>query len=108
MLVNEGANMPTTHDAIKYIQKHDILFAPGKAANAGGVATSQFEMSQNASMSQWSFVEVDEKLQGIMNDIFKIAYETSVEFKCEGDLVTGANIAGFRKVADSMIEQGAV
>ncbi|PHS31995.1 MAG: NADP-specific glutamate dehydrogenase [Sulfurovum sp.] len=108
ILVNEGANMPTTHDAIEYIQKHDILFAPGKAANAGGVATSQLEMSQNASMSQWSFVEVDEKLQGIMNDIFKIAYETSVEFKCEGDLVTGANIAGFRKVADSMIEQGAV
>ena len=108
ILVNEGANMPTTHDAIEYIQKHDILFAPGKAANAGGVATSQLEMSQNASMSQWSFVEVDEKLQGIMNDIFKTAYETSIEFKCEGDLVTGANIAGFRKVADSMIEQGAV
>lgn len=108
ILVNEGANMPTTHDAIEYIQKHDILFAPGKAANAGGVATSQLEMSQNASMSQWSFIEVDEKLQGIMNNIFKTAYETSVEFKCEGDLVTGANIAGFRKVADSMIEQGAV
>jgi len=108
ILVNEGANMPTTHDAIAYIKKHNILFAPGKAANAGGVATSQLEMSQNAGMSQWSFVEVNEKLQGIMHNIFKTAYETSIEFKCEGDLVTGANIAGFRKVADSMIEQGAV
>jgi len=108
ILINEGANMPTTPDALEYIKENNILFSPGKAANAGGVATSQLEMSQNASMSQWSFVEVDIKLQGIMNDIFKTAYETSVEFKCEGDLVTGANIAGFRKVADSMIQQGAV
>jgi len=108
ILVNEGANMPSTHNAVEYIKENNILFSPGKAANAGGVATSQLEMSQNSSMSQWSFVEVDTKLQGIMSDIFKTAYETSVEFKCEGDLVTGANIAGFRKIADSMIEQGAV
>jgi glutamate dehydrogenase (NADP+) len=108
ILVNEGANMPTTPEALEYIKEKNILFSPGKAANAGGVATSQLEMSQNASMSQWSFVEVDTKLQGIMSDIFKTAYETSVEFNCEGDLVSGANIAGFRKVADSMIQQGAV
>lgn len=108
ILVNEGANMPTTPDALEYIKANNILFSPGKAANAGGVATSQLEMSQNASMSQWSFEEVDIKLRSIMHDIFKTVYETSVEFGCEGDLVSGANIAGFRKVADSMIEQGAV
>jgi len=108
ILVNEGANMPTTPDAITYLQKHHVLFAPGKAANAGGVATSQLEMSQNASMATWTFEEVDNKLRQIMSNIFKTAYETSKEFNCEGDLVTGANIAGFRKVADSMIDQGAI
>jgi len=108
MLINEGANMPTTPDAYEFIKENKILFAPGKAANAGGVATSQLEMSQNASMAQWSFEEVDIKLRTIMQNIFKTAYDTSVEFDCEGDLVTGANIAGFRKVADSMIDQGAV
>ena len=108
ILVNEGANMPTTPDAYEFIKENDILFSPGKAANAGGVATSQLEMSQNASMAQWSFEEVDIKLRTIMQNIFKTAYDTSKEFDCEGDLVVGANIAGFRKVADSMIEQGAV
>ena len=108
ILVNEGANMPTTPDAVRYLKKHHILYAPGKAANAGGVATSQLEMSQNASMQQWSFEEVDIKLRLIMKNIFKTAYETSVEFGCEGDLLVGANIAGFRKVADSMIDQGSV
>jgi glutamate dehydrogenase (NADP+) len=108
ILINEGANMPTTAEALEYVRASKMLFAPGKAANAGGVATSQLEMSQNASMSQWSFEEVDIKLRTIMQNIFKIAYETSIEFDCEGDLVTGANIAGFRKVADSMIDQGAV
>ena len=108
ILVNEGANMPTTPDAYEFIKENDILFSPGKAANAGGVATSQLEMSQNASMAQWSFEEVDTKLKTIMKNIFTTAYETSKEFDCEGDLVMGANIAGFRKVADSMIEQGAV
>ena len=108
ILVNEGANMPTTPEAYEFIKANGILFSPGKAANAGGVATSQLEMSQNASMAQWSFEEVDIKLRTIMNNIFKTAYDTSVEFDCEGDLVTGANIAGFRKVADSMIDQGAV
>ncbi len=108
ILINEGANMPTTEEALEFIKENKILFAPGKAANAGGVATSQLEMSQNASMAQWSFEEVDIKLRTIMQNIFKTAYDTSVEFDCEGDLVTGANIAGFRKVANSMIDQGAV
>jgi len=108
LLINEGANMPTTPDALAYIRQSTILFSPGKAANAGGVATSQLEMSQNASMAQWSFEEVDIKLRKIMRDIFNTAYQTSREFDCTGDLITGANIAGFRKVADSMIEQGAV
>lgn len=108
ILVNEGANMPTTPDAYEYIKTNGILFSPGKAANAGGVATSQLEMSQNASMAQWSFDEVDEKLKLIMKNIFTTAYETSKEFNSEGDLVMGANIAGFRKVADAMIEQGVV
>ncbi len=108
ILVNEGANMPTTPDAVDYLHKNKVLFAPGKAANSGGVATSQLEMSQNASMSHWSFDEVDIKLRTIMQNVFKTAYDTSVEFDCEGDLVKGANIAAFRKVADSMIEQGSV
>jgi len=108
ILVNEGANMPTTPDAIHYLKEQGVLYAPGKAANAGGVATSQLEMSQNASMAQWGFEEVDNKLRIIMKNIFKTAYDASVEFGCEGDLLTGANIAGFRKVADSMIDQGAV
>jgi glutamate dehydrogenase (NADP+) len=108
ILVNEGANMPTTPEAVAYLKKHDLLFAPGKAANAGGVATSQLEMSQNASMANWTFEEVDIKLRQIMRNIFETTYETSREFGYEGDLVMGANIAGFRKVADSMIDQGAV
>jgi glutamate dehydrogenase (NADP+) len=108
ILINEGANMPTTAEGLEYIRKSKMLFSPGKAANAGGVATSQLEMSQNASMSQWSFEEVDIKLRTIMQNIFKTAYDTSVEFDCEGDLVKGANIAGFRKVADAMIDQGSV
>jgi glutamate dehydrogenase (NADP+) len=108
ILINEGANMPTTPKALKFIRQSEMMFSPGKAANAGGVATSQLEMSQNASMEQWCFEEVDIKLRTIMQNIFKIAYDTSVEFGYEGDLVTGANIAGFRRVADSMIDQGSV
>ncbi|MDR1554545.1 MAG: NADP-specific glutamate dehydrogenase [Campylobacteraceae bacterium] len=107
-LVTEGANMPSTLDAISYMLENNILFAPAKAANAGGVATSQLEMSQNASMTSWSFSEVDSKLKGIMKHIFDLSYETSKEFGNEGNLMLGANIAGFRKVADAMIEQGAV
>lgn len=107
-LVCEGANMPTTPEAIEYIQQNKILYGPAKAANAGGVATSQLEMSQNASMSKWSFAEVDDKLKTIMKNIFNLSYNTSKEFNDEGNLMMGANIAGFRKVADSMIDQGAV
>jgi len=108
ILVNEGANMPSTPEAIDYMMANKILYSPGKASNAGGVATSQLEMEQNASMGNWSFEEVDSKLQGIMKNIFDLSYETSKEFGHEGNVMMGANIAGFRKVADSMIDQGAV
>ena len=108
ILVNEGANMPTTPETVEYLKKNKVFFGPGKAANAGGVATSQLEMSQNANMENWGFEEVDIKLRQIMRNIFDTAYGTSKEFGVEGDLVIGANIAGFRKVADSMIDQGAV
>jgi len=107
-LVNEGANMPTTPDAIEYLQQNGVLFSPAKAANAGGVATSQLEMSQNASMTQWNFEEVDIKLRQIMKKIFKTANETAKEYNNQGNLIIGANIAGFKKVADSMIDQGAI
>lgn len=105
-LVCEGANMPSTLDAVDFMQSAGMLFGPAKAANAGGVAVSQLEMSQNAAMTSWSFEEVDNKLKNIMENIFLTAYETSKEFGKAGDLVMGANIAGFRKVADSMIDQG--
>lgn len=107
-LVNEGANMPSTPDAIDFMLAHKMLYGPAKAANAGGVATSQLEMSQNASMQKWSFDEVDGKLKEIMKNIFELSYQTSKEFDNEGNLMLGANIAGFRKVADAMIDQGAV
>ena len=107
-LINEGANMPSTLDAVEYMQSNGMLFGPAKAANAGGVAVSQLEMSQNASMERWTFEEVDAKLHKIMKNIFDAAYNTSVEFGDEGNLVMGANIAGFRKVADSMIDEGAI
>lgn len=107
-LVNEGANMPSTLEAIDFMLANGIAFGPAKAANAGGVATSQLEMSQNASMQKWSFEKVDAKLHAIMKHIFELSYETSKEFQQEGNLVLGANIAGFRKVADAMIDQGVV
>ncbi|WP_069638170.1 NADP-specific glutamate dehydrogenase [Campylobacter pinnipediorum] len=105
--VCEGANMPSTLEAIDFMltQKY-FYFAPAKAANAGGVATSGLEMMQNAGMTSWSFDEVDSKLQGIMKHIFELSYETSKEFGQEGNIVLGSNIAGFRKVADAMIDQG--
>ncbi len=106
ILVNEGANMPTTLDATEYLINNGVLFAPAKAANAGGVATSQLEMAQNSSMTRWSFEEVDKKLLEISNNIYTIAYDTAKEFGYEGNLIIGANIAGFRRVADAMITQG--
>ncbi|EPV8283198.1 MULTISPECIES: NADP-specific glutamate dehydrogenase [Vibrio] len=108
ILISEGANMPTTRDAANIIVDSDIAYGPAKAANAGGVATSQLEMAQNASMQNWTFEQVDSQLQTIMKNIFINANETSKEFGQPGNLVLGANIAGFRKVADAMIEQGVV
>ena len=106
MLVAEGANMPTTPDAIEAIKEAGLLYAPGKASNAGGVATSGLEMSQNSLRLSWSFDEVDEKLHGIMVNIYKAASETAEKYGKPGDLVLGANIAGFTKVADAMLWQG--
>ena len=104
--VAEGANMPSTLDAIKAFQDAKILFAPGKASNAGGVATSGLEMVQNSQRYFWAFDEVDSKLHGIMVNIHKTAYDTAKMFGQPGNYVLGANIAGFLKVADAMIAQG--
>ena len=107
MLIAEGANMPTTPDAIEAIKEAGLLYAPGKASNAGGVATSGLEMSQNSLRLSWSFDEVDEKLHGIMNGIFENASAAAKEYaSSEDNLVAGANIAGFLKVADAMKAQG--
>ncbi|MBE6441894.1 MAG: NADP-specific glutamate dehydrogenase [Desulfovibrio desulfuricans] len=104
--VTEGANMPSTLEAAHAFLKAGIAYGPAKAANAGGVATSQLEMAQNASMQSWSFDTVDSKLKGIMQGIHANAAATAKEFGEPGNLVMGANIAGFRKVADAMIAQG--
>ena len=104
--VAEGANMPTTLEATQYLQKNGVLFAPGKAANAGGVATSALEMSQNSERLSWTFEEVDQKLQQIMTDIFAKAAEAADRYDVPGDYVAGANIAGFEKVANAMLAQG--
>lgn len=104
--VAEGANMPTTLEATQYLQENGILFAPGKAANAGGVATSALEMSQNSERLSWSFEEVDAKLSGIMVDIFRKASDAAKRYGVEGNYVAGANIAGFEKVANAMLAQG--
>lgn len=106
--VCEGANMPVTSRAAAYLAGAGIAYGPGKAANAGGVATSQLEMSQNASMQQWSAKEVDARLREIMVNIHGTVRETAEEFGEPGNLVLGANIAGFRKVAEAMIDQGVV
>jgi glutamate dehydrogenase (NADP+) len=108
ILVCEGANMPSTIKAVDAFLAAGISFAPGKAANAAGVATSQLEMAQNASMQQWSFETVDNKIKEIMLNIFTSMHNTAEEFGKPGNYVLGANIAGFRKVADAMIEQGSV
>ncbi len=106
--VAEGANMPSTIDAINCFLASGIAYGPAKAANAGGVATSQLEMEQNASMCAWTFEEVDSKLHNIMINIHRNAAETAKEYGAAGNLVLGANIAGFRKVADAMIAQGVI
>ena len=106
--VAEGANMPTTPDAIHLLQSKGVLYAPGKASNAGGVACSGLEMSQNSMRYSWTFEEVDDKLKSIMTSIFKTVDETAREFGAEGNYVAGANIAGFVKVAEAMQAQGIV
>ena len=106
LAVCEGANMPTTPEAAAFFQKNGVLFAPGKASNAGGVSVSGLEMSQNSMRYSWTFEEVDRKLEEIMKGIFHAAYHAAEEYGCAGDLIAGANIAGFLKVAESMKAQG--
>ena len=104
--VAEGANMPTTLEATQYIQEHGLLFAPGKASNAGGVATSALEMSQNSERLSWTFEEVDAKLQNIMVNIFHNAADAAERYGYAKNYVVGANIAGFEKVVNAMLAQG--
>ena len=106
--VGEGANMPTTPDAADYFVDNGVSFGPGKAANAGGVATSGLEMSQNSLRMSWTRKEVDEKLHAIMVNIHKMAYEAAEKYGFKGNYIVGANIAGFLKVADAMLAQGVI
>ena len=106
MAVCEGANMPTTLDATKYLQANKVMFVGGKAANAGGVATSALEMSQNSERMSWTFEEVDSKLQNIMKTIYHNIDDAAKRYGVEGDYVAGANIAGFEKVVVAMLAQG--
>ena len=108
LAVAEGANMPTSIEATEYLQENDVLFAPGKASNAGGVATSALEMSQNSQRLSWTFEEVDSKLQGIMENIFANAASAAEEYGMDKNYVAGANIAGFQKVVEAMNAQGIV
>ncbi len=108
MAVCEGANMPTSLEATKYLQENGVYFVPGKAANAGGVSVSGLEMSQNSERLSWSFEEVDGKLQEIMINIFHNLDDAAKEFGMPGNYVAGANIAGFKKVADAMLAQGVI
>ena len=105
--VFEGANMPTTLDAVHYLIDNNIIYGPGKASNAGGVATSGLEMSQNSIRMSWSFEEVDSKLKEIMENIFTTIYQVNSKYNLkENDLLTGANIVGFEKIMDAMMYQG--
>ena len=106
MALAEGATMPSTPAAIEVLREGGVLFAPAKAANAGGVAVSGLEMCQNSMRLAWTFDEVDQRLHQIMLDIFHNIYDASVEYGVPGNLLDGANIAGFRKVADAMLAQG--
>jgi glutamate dehydrogenase (NADP+) len=108
MAVCEGANMPTTPEATAAFQNAGVLFSPGKASNAGGVATSGLEMSQNSMRYGWTFEEVDAKLKDIMENIFASAWKAAKDYGAGDDLVVGANIAGFLKVAEAMKAQGVV
>ncbi|MFW5952983.1 MAG: Glu/Leu/Phe/Val dehydrogenase dimerization domain-containing protein, partial [Candidatus Natronoplasma sp.] len=108
MAVGEGANMPSTPEAIEIYSENDMFFAPAKAANAGGVAVSGLEMAQNSQRESWTFDEVDKRLKGIMQNIHNKCYETSKKYDDEGNLMLGANIAGFVKVAKAMLDQGLI
>ncbi|KGA97999.1 glutamate dehydrogenase [Alkalihalobacillus alcalophilus ATCC 27647 = CGMCC 1.3604] len=108
LAVGEGANMPSTLQAIDVFHENKVLFGPAKAVNAGGVAVSALEMAQNSMRLSWSFEEVDTKLQEIMKNIYRSSVEAAREFNAPGNLVVGANIAGFKKVADAMISQGVI
>jgi glutamate dehydrogenase (NADP+) len=107
-VISEGANMPTTPDGVEIFLDSDVLYGPGKAANAGGVAVSGLEMSQNSLRFGWTREEVDAKLQRIMKDIHATSLAAAERFGTPGNYVNGANIAGFLKVADAMIDQGVV
>jgi len=107
-IVAEGANMPTTIEATDFLMENGVTFCPGKAGNAGGVATSGLEMSQNSGRISWEFDEVDNKLQGIMKNIYKEVSRAAEESGQGGNFIAGANIAGFKKVADAMLAQGIV
>lgn len=100
--------MPSTAEAIEVFRENHICFGPGKAANAGGVATSALEMQQNASRDSWTFEYTDKRLHQIMSNIFTMAKNTAEEYDRAGDYVVGANIAGFKKVADAMLAQGVI
>ena len=104
----EVSNMPTTNEAVAYLMENGVVVAPSKAVNAGGVSVSGLEMSQNSMRYAWSAEEVDEKLKGIMKNIYESSVKAAKDFGMEGNLVAGANIAGFIKVADAMLAQGAV
>lgn len=106
--VAEGANMPSTREATDFYLENGILFMPGKAANAGGVATSALEMTQNSQRLSWTFEEVDKELKSIMVNIFAKADDAAKRYGVEGNYVAGANIAGFEKVVDAMMAQGIV
>jgi glutamate dehydrogenase (NADP+) len=106
--VSEGANMPCVPDAVAAFQRAGVLFAPGKAANAGGVATSALEMSQNASRQRWTFGDSENKLREIMRDIHQAAFDAAEKYDVGGDYVAGANIAAFQRVAAAMLAQGVI
>ncbi len=107
-LVAEGANMPATPEAIAILQEAGVLFAPGKASNAGGVATSALEMQQNASRDTWGFEETEAKLAAIMSEIHRTCVDTAAEYGAPGNYVVGANLAGYIRVADAMVAQGVI
>ena len=108
MAISEGANMPTSPEAYSILSKAGVLFGPAKAANAGGVAVSALEMSQNAAFDEWTSEKVDSKLDQIMTGIHKQCADAAEEYNQKGNLVVGANIAGFIKVAEAMLDQGVV